>query len=176
MERQPLALSPHYREFVRGLRELHRLAVSGQEESPEAETIRDAMDGPWGAMSLSERERARGLSEDLYSLSEPASGGNKVLNSQAQAQLADASAAWRQGDLDSALELLRQCADSLTPGALNRFRGEIWLRAGDPETAALFLAHGGQPHPGTTAPPESHTPPDVPPSHPAPPSGPANAR
>ena len=59
MAHQPLVMSPNYRAFVRGIRALHRLALSGKDESPEADTVRDAMDVPWEALSDIERKRAR---------------------------------------------------------------------------------------------------------------------
>ena len=68
---QLLPMTPDYLAMVHGVRELHRLAVDGNDESPEADAIRDATDKPWVALSEAERNRVRGLSEDLYSLIEP---------------------------------------------------------------------------------------------------------
>src|SRR5437764_8995093 len=141
MGREPLVLSPNYRAYVRGIRELHRLAVSGQDESPEADLVRDAMDGPWLALSEVERKRASGLSEDLYSISDPVPDGMQELNPQAQARLNDAIEARERGEWDRALELLRQWAKYLAPDVVSYFRGRTWLDAGDPETAVLFLEH-----------------------------------
>ena len=60
MTRQPLAMSPDYLAVARGVRELHKLTVTAdQDESPEADAIRDAADGPVGK-GLSETERNRG--------------------------------------------------------------------------------------------------------------------
>ena len=67
MDRQPFAMSPDYLAFVHCVRELHRLACEGLDDSPEADAIRDAADDPWEALTEVERERACGLSEDLYS-------------------------------------------------------------------------------------------------------------
>jgi tetratricopeptide (TPR) repeat protein len=147
MPRQPLTMSPNYRAFVRGIRELHRLAVSGKDESPEADAVRDAMDGPWNALSDIERKRASGLSEDLYSISEPAAGGNRELNPQAQANLNDAFEARQRGEWDRALELIRGCAHSLAPDMVSFFRGRTWLDAGDTESAVLFFEHALQVQP-----------------------------
>src|SRR5690349_2466610 len=123
MGHQPLALGPNYRAYVRGLRDLHRLAVAGQEESPEAERIRDAMDAPWEALSDVERTRAGGLSADLYSLSEPLTGPEQEWGSQAQAGLAAVLTAQDKGDWDEALELLRRHAHSLAPDLVHFLRG-----------------------------------------------------
>lgn len=51
----------------RGIRELHRLEADGRDESPDADAIRDALDGPWRALTDGERERLRDLSASLAS-------------------------------------------------------------------------------------------------------------
>src|SRR5436309_5671674 len=106
MARQPLTLSPNYLAVVRGIRELHRLHLEGQDDSPEADAVRDGTDGPWEALSETERRRARGLSEDLYSMSEPLEGEPEA-NPQAQAKFDDAIKARDRGEWDRALEILR---------------------------------------------------------------------
>src|SRR4051812_43170254 len=106
MGRQPLIRSPNYRAFVRGIRELHRLTVSGQEESPEGDAVRDAMDRPWEGLSDVERKRAQWLSEDLYSTSEPAPDGQREWNALAEAGLNETHEAREGGEWDRALELL----------------------------------------------------------------------
>src|SRR5437016_6606283 len=98
MARQPLVMSPNYRAFVRGIRALHRLAISGQDESPEADTVRDAMDVPWEALSEIERKRASGLSEDLYSISDPPNNHQQVMNAQTQDKLNNALEARQRGE------------------------------------------------------------------------------
>ena len=140
MHRQPLTFSPSYLAFVRGIRELHLLALQGRDDSPEAEAVRDATDGPWEALSETERERARGLSEDLYSISEPV-GEVHESNPQAQTKLFEAWEARDRGEWDRALELVRRWGKHLPPASGSSLRGLIWLHAGDPETAALFFGH-----------------------------------
>jgi len=141
MTRQPLALSPSYLAVSRGVRELHRLVLSGLDESPAADAIRDATDSPWEALSEVERRRASGLSDDLYSISDPPDEGPRQLNPQAQARLADAFVARERGQWDRALELLRRWGRYVPPALVSHLRGSIWLDAGDPETAALFYEH-----------------------------------
>jgi tetratricopeptide (TPR) repeat protein len=141
MAHQPLVMSPNYRAFVRGIRALHRLALSGKDESPEADTVRDAMDVPWEALSDIERKRARGLSGDLYSISDPPDSRQQEMNAQAQDKLTNAIEARQRGEWDRALELLRRLDDDVDPALLSFLRGSIWLYAGDPETALLFVAH-----------------------------------
>ena len=140
MARQPLVLSPNYLAVARGIRELHRLAHEGRDDSPEADAIRDATDGPWAALSDVERSRASGLSEDLFDISEPPEGEPEA-NPQAQAQFNDALQARDRGEWDRALELLRRWSKHLPPAKVSYLRGLIWEEAGDPETAILFYEH-----------------------------------
>ena len=140
MAAKPLTMSPAYLAMVRGTRQLHRLLVEGKADSPEADTVRDATDGPWQALSEVERDRARKLSEDLYSLSEPPAAV-PPMNPQTRDGRIEAIAARQRGEWDRALDLLRQWRDSIDPALLSYLRGSIWLGAGDPETAALFFAH-----------------------------------
>src|SRR5438132_4784330 len=76
---------------LKGLVELHRLIKDGKDDSPEAESIRDALDAPLKALNRTEKERAQWLSEDLYSVSEPPVAPSlKEMNFQAQQQLNEA--------------------------------------------------------------------------------------
>jgi tetratricopeptide (TPR) repeat protein len=143
MPPQPLTMNPNYLAMVRGVRELHLLIAEGKGDSPEADAIRDATDAPWESLSEIERRRVRNLSEDLYSLHEPARL-DRPTNSQAQSTLVDAIEAQKQGDWDRALDLLRQCESDLDPAVVSSFRGAIWLEAGDPATAALFYEHASR--------------------------------
>jgi hypothetical protein len=59
-------MNPNYDACLRGIRALYQLAIEGRDESPEADTIRDATDAPWVALSESEREQLREFSDDLY--------------------------------------------------------------------------------------------------------------
>ena len=136
MTRQPLTFSPSYLAYAARIRELHRLALEGREESPEADAVRDATDGPWMALSETERERVGGLSEDLYSISEPASEIHET-NPQAQAKLVEAIEAHQRGEWERALELVRRWGKYLPPALVSYLRGSIWLEAGDAEAAAL---------------------------------------
>lgn len=107
MTRPPLPMSPSYLAVVRGILNLHRLAIDGRDESPEADAIRDATDGPWEALTEVERKRVRGLSEDLYSMTDPTAELPRPLNPQAQARLTDIEIARKTGQWDRALVLLR---------------------------------------------------------------------
>jgi hypothetical protein len=140
MARQPLVLSPNYLAVVRGIRELHRLALAGRDDSPEADAIRDATDGPWKALSEVERKRASGLSEDLDSISDSPESEPET-NPQARAKFDEAIKARDRGEWDRALELLRRWSKHLAPEEVNYLRGSIWMAAGDAATAVLFFEY-----------------------------------
>ena len=46
------------------------------------------------------------------------------------------------------LDLLRTWRAYIHPALVSYLRGSIWLQAGDPETAALFLEHAHKLEPG----------------------------
>ncbi len=137
---KPLTMNPSYLAMVRGTRELHQLIAVGKDDSPEADVIRDATDGPWQALTEVERNRVRNLSEDLYSLDEPPQAV-QPMNRQAQAKLNDAFEARHRGEWDRALDLLRRWRAHIDPALVSYLRGSIWLEAGDPGTAVLFHEH-----------------------------------
>jgi tetratricopeptide (TPR) repeat protein len=146
MAPKPLTMNPNYLAMVRGTRELHQLLAVGKDDSPEADAIRDATDGPWEALSEVERNRVRNLSEDLYSLVEPPPPA-QPMNPQAQAKLNEAFEAKQRGEWDRALDLLRRWQAHIDPALASYLRGSIWLAAGDPGTAALFFEHASKLNP-----------------------------
>ena len=67
MNPRPMTISANYLAMVRGLRELHRLTVAGRQDSPEADAVRDATDGPMaGAHRGGEEEAQRALRGPLF--------------------------------------------------------------------------------------------------------------
>ena len=96
---------------------------------------------PVGGVNRVGTEAVSGLSEDLYSISEPADEPARELNPQAQAKVTDAFIARESGQWDRALELLRRWGKYVPPAMLSYLRGSIWLEAGDPATASLFYGH-----------------------------------
>src|SRR4051812_5283432 len=130
MTKRPLPMSPAYVQYVRGLHRLHALVAEGRDDSPEADAVRDGMDEPGYALSEAERQRVNGLSEDLYSLSDPPAPAPEP-NPQATRKLMEAAEARSAGDWDRALELLRRWGRYLEPAELSFQRGCVWKEAGD---------------------------------------------
>lgn len=73
MVRKPFSTRPAYVESIRGLLRLHALTQNGGDETPEADAIRDGLERPWYELSEPEKKRITGLSEDLYSITDPRS-------------------------------------------------------------------------------------------------------
>jgi tetratricopeptide (TPR) repeat protein len=138
---RPLTMSANYLAIVRGLRELHQLAIAGRQDSPEADAVRDATDASWEALTDAEKKRITGLSEDLYSITDPQKAAAREMNPQAQSRLVDVYQARQRGEWDRVLELLRRWAAHIDPPFLSYLRGSTWLDAGDPATASLFFEH-----------------------------------
>lgn len=147
MNPRPLTMSANYLATVRGLRELHRLAVTGRQDSPEADAVRDATDAPWEALTESEKRRISGLSEDLYSITDPRETSPREMNPQVQTRLVDVYQARQSGEWDRAFELLRRWAAYIEPSVLSYLRGRTWLEAGDAETAVLFFEDASKAQP-----------------------------
>ncbi len=140
--------SPSFQRVARGLVDLHRLIAAGKEDSPEAESVRDAMDAPWFVLDPAEKERAQWLSEDLYSISDPPSTTDqREMNAEAQQQFNEAMEAFQEREWDRSLALLRRCQDCISPALLSYLRGRIWSGAGHPEVASVFHGHAARKDP-----------------------------
>ncbi len=127
-------------EYVRLLSALHRLMAAGQGESDEADTIREASERPWKKLSREERQRANGLSEDLYSLETIPSpvdlSAEALQSSSSSVRLVMAAAL---GQNDEVLGLLRQYAAKLPRDRVACLRAFVWMLAEQSEPAQLFL-------------------------------------
>lgn len=143
MAKRAFSKSPHYVQSVQGLHRLHALVVANQDETPEADAVRDSLDQPWYLLSEVEKERITGLSEDLYSLSDPPKPP-LAMNPQAQTKLMEADESRQAGEWDQALGLLRRWGRYVDPALLSYLRGGIWFQAGDYATAALFFEHAAK--------------------------------
>lgn len=127
-----------YIRSVQGLHQLHMLAHLGKDDDPEADDLRASLELPWRHLTETDKMRITGLSEDLYSLSEPPSPP-LAMTSEAQKRLVEALEARQGGEWDKALELLRRWGRYLDPALLAYLRGTIWREGGDNATAALFF-------------------------------------
>ncbi len=138
MQARPLTLSQSYLATVRSTVELHKLIASGKGDDPEADEIRDASASTWGALSKTERERARLVSEDLYSLHEVPSPPQQMTR-EAQRGLNEAYEAKERSEWDKALALLREWQAYVDPALVTYLRGSIWFEAGDAMLAGIFF-------------------------------------
>ena len=136
----PFPTNQNYEKSVEGLRRLHALALSGENESQEADAVRASLEKPWQSLSGIEQRRLTGLSEDLYSISEPPLEP-KPVNPQAHRKLIELYEARQVGEWDKALELLRRWGLHLETKMRSYLFGAIWGEAGDFATAALFFEH-----------------------------------
>jgi tetratricopeptide (TPR) repeat protein len=150
MTKRPFSTRPSYVQSVRGLQRLHTLALSNQDETPEADAVRDSLEQPWYDLSEVEKKRISGLSGDLYSISEP-SEPSLPMNPQAQRKLVEAMEAREAGEWDKALDLLRRWGRYLEPTMLSYLRGSVWKDAGDYATATLFFEHASRLDPSNWA-------------------------
>ena len=133
-------MTEEYRMSVRGLRRLHVLFVQGLDDGEEGDAIRDELELPWHRMTKAEQDRIRVLSADLYTIADPPHAV-RVMTPEAEEKLSEVLAARDSRDWDLALHLLRTWGEYLHPAELAALRGQIWLEAGDAETARLFTEH-----------------------------------
>ncbi len=147
MVRKLLLRSPAYVDTIRGLLRLHYLTENGQDESPEADALRDRLEPLWHDLTDLEKKRITGLSEDLYSISDPFPE-QLPMSHEAHRGLSDAIAASRAGDPDVALALLRRWSRHLDRAKLSFERGCVWEEEGDSETALPFFEHAVKLCPG----------------------------
>lgn len=128
--------------YARLLTELHRLINEGKGDGEEAEALADRMDTPWYAMTGQEQARMRGLAADLNAMRE---GGPRRVDMSPE-QLAHWQNGLREshtrgtaGDLDAALNFLRQPIPSLLPHHfIPTLQAWCWDSLGDLDTALVF--------------------------------------
>jgi tetratricopeptide (TPR) repeat protein len=130
------------REF--GLERLANIVLAATGDTPKAETLRAALGTIWQGTTNHERERMRGLAEDLDVL---AQGGPKIIQmspSDVVAWGAEARAirdlVLVGQDLDKALAFLRRPHPPIkaAPDVIPWLQAKCWEQLGDDETALLF--------------------------------------
>lgn len=127
-------MTPAFIESVRLLLGLHELFVRGQDQGPEASTIRDAMERPWYDMTDDEQRHVEQLSADLYTI------GERIVEPRPQAErCASFERAIADHDWDAVLVLLQEHPGLASPAERARLRGEAWRALGVPEAARAFF-------------------------------------
>ena len=132
----------HYQESTRLLRELHFLMAEGKGDTDEADRVRDLMDDHWYHLSDQEIRRVRGLSADLYTLSDPPPPRKQLTQQEIEEFNRLAPTALHDKDWDQLLELLRDHPHPLAADSVAIIRAVCWNNLGDRETSFLFLERG----------------------------------
>ena len=140
MSTNQFSTESNYLRVIRGLHRLHSLSSAGDDQGPEAGAIRDDMDHPWNCLSDTEKRRLEGLSEDLYSLHDPAEPVQDP-TPESQRGLAEVLESRKTGEFEEALTKLRRWKHHVIPSMASYLRSSIWREAGDPATATLFYEH-----------------------------------
>jgi tetratricopeptide (TPR) repeat protein len=128
-----------YVRFEQWLRELHQLIAGGEGDSENADILREKMSAAHCLLSEQEIERVKGLSEDLYSLTETRAT-TPVEHSPIDAEVAKAFFLARQREnWPDVLHSLRQLARRSPASDLAFQRYQAYAHLGHLETAYLFL-------------------------------------
>jgi tetratricopeptide (TPR) repeat protein len=138
------AANPLYVEYESLLRQLNQLAAEGNDESAEADAIRDRMETLHWKLSPAERERLRGLSSDLYMLQdeevyEPLPDG--VTQESLRRSMRDA---WEVKDYSQLLLILRKGPKFLAPDQVAFYRFYSYEGLGHYESSLEFLRYAIQ--------------------------------
>ena len=127
-----------YQETVSGLLRLHRYTVEKQDKTDEYHGICEALEGYWGQMTPIERERTSGLSQDLYTVSDPPSAKLEPITPEAQGEFAAVYEARDRGDWDFALVMLRKLEKVVPAPLIAYLRGSIWEGLDNKQVASVF--------------------------------------
>lgn len=131
-------------EYTKLLYELHSAMRESGDESMEAEEVRERMDEPGSRLSPDEIAVVQGISADFYSVSDPLPTAILPRTAEVNVDLAEVRRARATRDFPRALEILRRRAAHLEPSAVAFLRGRIWMAAGQPAIAALFLERAAE--------------------------------
>jgi len=140
------------REYARLLLRYHELDPRGESESPEVNAICEAMDSPWQRMDRTQRQRMRGLSQDLYALADGRQGAHLQQEDLKHWAEENRAALARRDDPDLLLEHLRRPYPHDFPaGVIPFLQARSWVQLGLPEVAVLFYQEAGKALPATRA-------------------------
>jgi len=133
-----MKFSDAYGRYETLLRQLHALNAADKLDSPEADDLRDKMDVEWKELTVEERALLRGLSADLYSLTnEEIMPSDVYLNEISLMQAAQQE--YETGDWVSLLDTLRAIFTRFPPAVVAYMRGRCWSELGRPEPAYWFF-------------------------------------
>lgn len=133
-----MKFSDAYGRYEMMLRQLHVLNADNALDSPEADDIREKMEIEWKELALEERTLLRGLSADLYSLTnEEIASSDAYLNEGSLMQAARRE--YETGDWASLLGTLRAISSKFPQPIVAYMRGRCWSELGRPEPAYWFF-------------------------------------
>ena len=137
MSRAEFFQNADFREYVRMLGMLHQLIRRNQPETPEADELREAMDGP--VLNPEEVAEATAISADFSQFSRRKTWIAKPVPAAARAGLQQVADDFREGRQFEALRSLRARKGYLPPHQVAYSRGRIWSKLGFPNIAAEYF-------------------------------------
>ncbi len=139
---QPLmSRTTAYRETVGGLLRLHRYTVEKQDQTTEYHDLCAALGDYWSQMTPVERERAGGLSQDLYTVSDLQRKEVEPNSTEEQIEFGTVYEARERGDWDFAFATLRKLEAVIPSPLVAYLRGSIWEAMDDKQVAMVFYEH-----------------------------------
>ena len=130
--------NPALSELAGLLYQLELAMQSGGCESPEADDLRERMEGPGANLSREEVDVIKGISADLYSLSDPPHE-HLPMPENVSNELDRLPELLRSKQYHRALDLLRKHEKYITPARLAFHRGKVWKEIGEAEIADDFF-------------------------------------
>jgi hypothetical protein len=132
--KEPPVPTASFVESVRLLLALHELFLRGQDQSSEANALRNSMEQPWYGMTDAEQSLVEQLSADLYTI------GDRSVEARPGDDLwAALGPACAAGEWVGVLVLLQEHPGLCIPAERARLRGKAWLALGVPNAAVLFI-------------------------------------
>jgi hypothetical protein len=142
-------LSTHAHQLLR----LDQMMAEGQDDSEQADALRDQMDVSWYQMSPDELEIARQLSADLYTLHDDSLVRHpREFGIYSPELAADLASAVKSGDYLRALRSMQDKATEISVDRAALFRAIFYRALGLPEIALVFFNQVADPGtaPGST--------------------------
>jgi tetratricopeptide (TPR) repeat protein len=138
MPGRQFAENPHYRKYEELLIELHRQFLAGQEDSPEADAVRDSMEEPEPHLTRAEIHRLKGLSGDLY-LIQGEEIHERIDDPEDRLLTQHVADAVEANDWSRVLEATRRRSPKAPVGEVARIRAVAYHQLGHPLPALEFV-------------------------------------